>query len=170
MILDNEERSVAIGEPGEICIKGPQLMASYWNRDTETQQSMTAHGFFKTGDIAYMTADGYVKIIDRKKDTIVVSGFNVYPNEVEDVAVLHPGVLEAAVIGVPDAHSGEAVKLFVVRRDPELTKEDLAEFCKEQLTGYKRPKYIEFRDELPKSNVGKILRRELRDADLKKAA
>jgi long-chain acyl-CoA synthetase len=145
-------------------------MAGYWHRAEETAKVMTEDGFFKTGDVGVMDEQGYVKIVDRKKDMVLVSGFNVYPNEVEDVAVSHPGVLEAAVIGVPDVHSGEAVKLFVVRRDPELTKEDLVEFCKEQLTGYKRPKYIEFRDELPKSNVGKILRRELRDADLKKAA
>ena len=169
-IRDDDGQALALGQPGEICIRGPQVMAGYWHRAEETAQVMTPDGFFKTGDVGIMDEQGYVKIVDRKKDMVLVSGFNVYPNEVEDVAVLHPGVLEAAVIGVPDAHSGEAVKLFVVRRDPELTKEDLAEFCKEQLTGYKRPKYIEFRDELPKSNVGKILRRELRDADLKKAA
>ena len=169
-ILDDDGHEVALGQAGEICIRGPQVMAGYWHRPEETAKVMTADGFFKTGDVGVMDEQGYVKIVDRKKDMVLVSGFNVYPNEVEDVAVLHPGVLEAAVIGVPDVHSGEAVKLFVVRRDPELTKEDLAEFCKEQLTGYKRPKYIEFRDELPKSNVGKILRRELRDADLKKAA
>ncbi len=163
LILDNEERSVAIGEPGEICIKGPQLMASYWNRDTETKQSMTAHGFFKTGDIAYMTADGYVKIIDRKKDTIVVSGFNVYPNEIEEVLTMMPEVLECAAVGVKDGPAGEAVKVFIVKKDLGLTESQVLEYCKTQLTNYKRPKFIEFRTELPKSTVGKILRRELRN-------
>ena len=163
LILDNEERSVAIGEPGEICIKGPQLMASYWKRDTETKESMTAQGFFKTGDIAYMTADGYVKIIDRKKDTIVVSGFNVYPNEVEEVLMMMPEVLECAAVGVKDGPAGEAVKVFIVKKDIGLTESQVLEYCKTQLTNYKRPKFIEFRTELPKSTVGKILRRELRD-------
>ncbi|QWD89070.1 long-chain-fatty-acid--CoA ligase [Polynucleobacter sp. MWH-CaK5] len=163
LILDNEERSVAIGEPGEICIKGPQLMASYWKRDTETKESMTAHGFFKTGDIAYMTADGYVKIIDRKKDTIVVSGFNVYPNEIEEVLTMMPEVLECAAVGVKDGPAGEAVKVFIVKKDLGLTESQVLEYCKTQLTNYKRPKFIEFRNELPKSTVGKILRRELRD-------
>ena len=163
LILDNEERLVAIGEPGEICIKGPQLMASYWNRDTETKQSMTAHGFFKTGDIAYMTADGYVKIIDRKKDTIVVSGFNVYPNEIEEVLTMMPEVLECAAVGVKDGAAGEAVKVFIVKKDLGLTESQVLEYCKTQLTNYKRPKFIEFRNELPKSSVGKILRRELRN-------
>ncbi len=163
LILDNEERSVPIGEPGEICIKGPQLMASYWNRDTETKQSMTAQGFFKTGDIAYMTADGYVKIIDRKKDTIVVSGFNVYPNEIEEVLTMMPEVLECAAVGVKDGAAGEAVKVFIVKKDLGLTESQVLEYCKTQLTNYKRPKFIEFRTELPKSTVGKILRRELRD-------
>ena len=163
LILDNEERSVAIGEPGEICIKGPQLMASYWKRDTETKESMTAQGFFKTGDIAYMTADGYVKIIDRKKDTIVVSGFNVYPNEVEEVLMMMPEVLECAAVGVKDGPAGEAVKVFIVKKDIGLTESQVLEYCKTQLTNYKRPKFVEFRTELPKSTVGKILRRELRD-------
>lgn len=169
-IRDDDGNDVQLGQSGEICIRGPQVMAGYWRRPEETDKVMTSDGFFKTGDVGVMDERGYVRIVDRKKDMVLVSGFNVYPNEVEDVAVQHPGVLEAAVIGVPDKHSGEAVKLFVVRRDPELTVEDLAEFCKQQLTGYKRPKYIEFRNELPKSNVGKILRRELRDADQKKAA
>jgi long-chain acyl-CoA synthetase len=124
---------------------------------------MTADGFFKTGDIGVMNGQGYVKIVDRKKDMILVSGFNVYPNEVEDVVAAHPGVLEVACVGVPDEHSGEAVKLYVVKKDKAVTKDDLLAFCKEQLTGYKRPKYIEFRETLPKTNVGKILRRELRD-------
>jgi long-chain acyl-CoA synthetase len=124
---------------------------------------MTLDGFFKTGDIGVMNASGAVKIVDRKKDMILVSGFNVYPNEVEDVVAAHPGVLEVACVGVPDQHSGEAVKLYIVRKDKSLSKEDVLAWCKEQLTGYKRPKYVEFRDSLPKTNVGKILRRELRD-------
>jgi long-chain acyl-CoA synthetase len=165
LILDNDERSVAIGEPGEICIKGPQLMSGYWNRDAETKQSMTAQGFFKTGDIAYMTADGYVKIIDRKKDTIVVSGFNVYPNEIEEVLTMMPEVLECAAVGVKDGPAGEAVKVFIVKKDLGLTESQVLEYCKTQLTNYKRPKFIEFRTELPKSTVGKILRRELRDLE-----
>ena len=165
LILDNDERSVAIGEAGEICIKGPQLMSGYWNRDAETKQSMTAQGFFKTGDIAYMTADGYVKIIDRKKDTIVVSGFNVYPNEVEEVLATMPEVLECAAVGVKDGPAGEAVKVFIVKKDLSLTESQVLEYCKTQLTNYKRPKFIEFRTELPKSTVGKILRRELRDLE-----
>jgi long-chain acyl-CoA synthetase len=165
LILDNEERIVAIGEPGEICIKGPQLMSGYWNRDAETKQSMTAQGFFKTGDIAYMTADGYVKIIDRKKDTIVVSGFNVYPNEIEEVLTMMPEVLECAAVGVRDGAAGEAVKVFIVKKDLALTENQVLEYCKTQLTNYKRPKFIEFRTELPKSTVGKILRRELRDVE-----
>jgi len=165
LILDNEERVVTIGEPGEICIKGPQLMAGYWNRDAETKQSMTAQGFFKTGDIAYMTADGYVKIIDRKKDTIVVSGFNVYPNEIEEVLAMMPQVLECAAVGVKDGPAGEAVKVFIVRKNLGLTENQVLEYCKTQLTNYKRPKFIEFKTELPKSTVGKILRRELRDLE-----
>jgi long-chain acyl-CoA synthetase len=162
-ILDEEGRQVALGERGEIGVRGPQVMAGYWNRPEETALSMTSDGFFKTGDIGVMDATGSTRIVDRKKDMILVSGFNVYPNEIEAVVSSHPGVLECACIGVPDANSGEAVKLFVVRRDPAMTREQLAEYCKEQLTGYKKPKYIEFRDDLPKSNVGKILRRELRD-------
>ncbi len=162
-ILDDAGNPVPFGQPGEIAIRGPQVMAGYWKRDDETAKAMTADGFFKSGDIGVMDQKGYVKIVDRKKDMILVSGFNVYPNEVEDVVSGHPGVLEVACVGVPDEHSGEAVKLFVVRRDPALTEQDVAAYCKEQLTGYKRPKYIEFRDELPKTNVGKILRRALRD-------
>lgn len=169
-IRDDDGQALPPGYPGEICIRGPQVMAGYWRRADETAKVMTADGFFKTGDLGVMSEQGEVRIVDRKKDMVLVSGFNVYPNEVEDVAVQHPGVLEAAVIGVPDTHSGEAVKLFVVPRDGSLTERELADFCKEHLTGYKRPKYIEFRAELPKSNVGKILRRELRDAELKKAA
>ncbi len=162
-ILDDDGQPVALGERGEIAIRGPQVMAGYWNRPDETARVMTADGFFKSGDVGVMDATGAVKIVDRKKDMILVSGFNVFPNELEGVIMAHPGVLECAVIGVPDEHSGEAVKLFVVRKDPTLTKEQLMDYCREQLTGYKKPKYIEFRDELPKTNVGKILRRVLRD-------
>ena len=163
VILDDDGVPVALGERGEIAIRGPQVMAGYWMRPDETAKAMTADGFFKSGDIGIMDADGYVKIVDRQKDMILVSGFNVYPNELEGVIAAHPGVLECAVIGVPDAHAGEAVKVFVVRRDPNLTSEQLMDYCKQQLTGYKKPKYIEFREELPKTNVGKILRRVLRD-------
>ena len=162
-ILDDAGNVLPPGQPGEIAIRGPQVMAGYWNRPDETAKVMTPDGFFKSGDIGVMDENGYVRIVDRKKDMILVSGFNVYPNEVEAVAAMHPGVLECACVGVPDEASGEAVKLFVVRRDPSLTAEQLSEFCKTQLTGYKKPKYIEFRDELPKTNVGKILRRALRD-------
>ncbi|KDB07026.1 Long-chain-fatty-acid--CoA ligase [Burkholderia sp. lig30] len=162
-IRDEAGDEVSLGQPGEICIRGPQVMAGYWNRPDETAKVMMPDGFFKTGDIGVMDARGYVKIVDRKKDMILVSGFNVYPNEVEDVVASHPGVYEVAAVGVPDEHSGEAVKLFVVKKDPALTDKDIFAFCKERLTGYKRPKFIEFRTELPKTNVGKILRRELRD-------
>ena len=163
VILDDDGVPVALGERGEIAIRGPQVMAGYWMRPEETANAMTSDGFFKSGDVGVMDAGGYVKIVDRKKDMILVSGFNVYPNELEGVIAAHPGVLECAVIGVPDEHSGEAVKVFVVRRDPTLTTEQLMDYCKQQFTGYKKPKYIEFRDELPKTNVGKILRRVLRD-------
>jgi long-chain acyl-CoA synthetase len=162
-ILDDAGNHLPVGSVGEIAIRGPQVMAGYWNRPEETAKVMTADGFFRTGDIGVMDERGYVKIVDRKKDMILVSGFNVYPNEIEGVVALHPGVLECAAIGVPDEHSGEAVKLFVVRKDPSLTERDLMDYCRQQLTGYKRPKYIEFRTDLPKSNVGKILRRELRE-------
>jgi long-chain acyl-CoA synthetase len=162
-ILDDAGNPLPIGQAGEIAIRGPQVMPGYWNRPDETAKVMTADGFFKSGDIGIMDERGYTRIIDRKKDMILVSGFNVYPNEVEAVAAMHPGVLECACVGVPDACSGEIVKLFVVRKDPALTAEELIEFCKGQLTAYKRPKYVVFRDELPKTNVGKILRRELRD-------
>ncbi|CAH0354171.1 Long-chain-fatty-acid--CoA ligase [Aquabacterium sp. CECT 9606] len=167
-ILDDDGNHLPFGEPGEICVRGPQVMAGYWQRPDETAKVMTADGFFRTGDIGIMDETGQTKIVDRKKDMILVSGFNVYPTEVEQVVSLHPGVLECAAIGVPDDKAGEAVKVFVVRKDPTLTEASVAEFCKEQLTGYKRPKYIEFRNDLPKTNVGKILRRELRDE--KKAA
>jgi long-chain acyl-CoA synthetase len=162
-ILDDDGKHLAFGEPGEICIRGPQVMAGYWQRPDETAKVMTADGFFRTGDIGVMDEKGMTKIVDRKKDMILVSGFNVYPTEVEQVVSLHPGVLECAAVGVPDEKAGEAVKVFIVRKDPNLTEASVAEFCKEQLTGYKRPKYIEFRADLPKTNVGKILRRELRD-------
>jgi len=159
-----------LGKTGEIAVKGPQVMAGYWQRPDETAKVTTADGYFLTGDIGVMDARGYFKIVDRKKDMVLVSGFNVYPNEVEDVVATCPGVLECAVVGVPDASSGEAVKLVVVRKDDSLTEARLREFCKENLTGYKRPKVIEFRTELPKTPVGKILRRELRDQELKKQA
>jgi long-chain acyl-CoA synthetase len=162
-ILDDDGVPVALGERGEIGIRGPQVMAGYWNRPDETAKVMTADGFFKSGDVGVMDARGFVTIVDRKKDMILVSGFNVYPNELEGVIAAHPGVLECAVIGVPDESSGEAVKVFIVRRDPALTADMVMEYCKQQFTGYKKPKYIEFRDELPKTNVGKILRRVLRD-------
>jgi len=162
-IIDDDGRHMAPGEVGEIAIRGPQVMTGYWNRPDETAKVMTADGFFRSGDVGVMDAAGYVKIVDRKKDMILVSGFNVYPNELEGVIAGHAGVLECAVVGVPDEHSGEAVKVFVVKKDPGLTAEQLMDYCKQQFTGYKRPKYIEFRDELPKTNVGKILRRALRD-------
>ncbi|MFB6450218.1 long-chain-fatty-acid--CoA ligase [Bradyrhizobium tunisiense] len=161
-IRDDEGNELPIGEAGEICGRGPQVMAGYWNRPDETARVMTNDGFFRTGDIGVMSADGFIKIVDRKKDMIIVSGFNVYPNEVEAVISSHPGVLECAAIGVPDPKSTEAVKAFVVRLDPRLTAEELVSFAGTQLTPYKVPKQIEFRSELPKSNVGKILRRELR--------
>jgi long-chain acyl-CoA synthetase len=162
-IRDEEGRELPLGEPGEICARGPQVMAGYWQRPDETAKVMTADGFFRTGDIGVMDAEGQVKIVDRKKDMVLVSGFNVYPNEVEDVVASHPGVLECAVVGVPDDASGEAVVLYVARKDPALTERALLDYCAERLTNYKRPKYVIFRQELPKTNVGKVLRRELRD-------
>ena len=161
-ILDDDGVEVPLGTHGEICIRGPQVMPGYWQRPDETAKVMTADGFFRSGDIGFMNEEGFVKIVDRKKDMVLVSGFNVYPNEVEDVAVMHPKVLECAVIGVPDDYSGEAVKMFVVKKDNSLTEKELQDFLREHLTGYKRPKHIEFRSELPKSNVGKILRKDLR--------
>lgn len=162
-IIDDNGNDLPVGERGEIAIKGPQVMAGYWQRPDETAKVMTADGWFKSGDIGVMDARGYFKIVDRKKDMILVSGFNVYPNEVEDVVSTLPGVLECAAVGVPDEHSGEAVKLFIVKKDPALTEQQVRDFCHANLTGYKRPSTIEFRTELPKTPVGKILRRELRD-------
>ena len=161
-IRDDSGNDVPLGTAGEICIRGPQVMAGYWQRPDETASVMTNDGYFKSGDIGVMDKRGYVKIVDRKKDMVLVSGFNVYPTEIEQVVNLHPGVLECAAVGVPDDRSGETIKLFVVKRDPALSEEDLAVYCRDNFTAYKRPKYIEFRDDLPKSNVGKILRRELR--------
>lgn len=163
VILGDDSKEVPFGTPGEICIRGPQVMAGYWNKPEETKNVMTSDGFFRSGDIGIMNADGFTKIVDRKKDMVLVSGFNVYPNEVEEVLSLIPGVLECAVIGVPDADSGEAVKAFIVKEDPNLTEEAILAYCKENLTNYKRPKHIVFRNDLPKTNVGKILRRKLRD-------
>ena len=166
-IRDDNGNEVALGAPGEICIRGPQVMRGYWQRPEATAEVMTADGFFKSGDIGVMLENGHVKIVDRKKDMILVSGFNVYPNEIEDVVASCPGVMECAAIGVPDEKTGEAVKLFVVKKDPALTIEQVAAHCRKELTGYKNPKAIVFRDSLPKSNVGKILRRELRDEVVK---
>ena len=168
-LRDDAGNLVATGEPGEICVRGPQVMQGYMNRPEETAKVLDAEHWVSTGDIARMDENGLFYIVDRKKDMILVSGFNVYPNEIEDVVARHPGVLEVAAIGVPDEHSGEVVKLFVVKKDPALTEAALKQYCHDELTGYKRPKYIEFRKELPKSNVGKILRRALRDEENKKA-
>jgi long-chain acyl-CoA synthetase len=162
-LLDDDGNEVPLGTPGEIAIKGPQVMAGYWQRPDETAKVMTADGFFRTGDIGVVDERGYFKIVDRKKDMILVSGFNVYPNEVEDVVTQMPGVLECAAVGVPDAKAGEAVKLCIVRSDPSVTEAQVRAYCEANLTGYKRPKIVEFRTELPKTPVGKILRRELRD-------
>ena len=161
-IKDDAGNSLAQGESGEICIRGPNVMTGYYNQPEENANAFTADGFMRTGDIGIMDERGYTRIIDRKKDMILVSGFNVFPNELEQVVSLCPGVVECAAIGIPDEKQGEAIKIFVIKSDPALSEEDVARFCQENLTGYKRPKYIEFRDELPKSNVGKILRRELR--------
>jgi len=165
-IKDDQGRFLPVDEVGELCIRGPQVMKGYWQRPNATDEVLDADGWLHTGDIAFMNEDGYFKIVDRKKDMILVSGFNVYPNEVEDVVAMHPKVLEVAAIGVPDEKSGEVVSLFVVKKDPTLGKDEIIAFCKENLTGYKRPRYVEFRDDLPKSNVGKILRRELRDSQV----
>jgi long-chain acyl-CoA synthetase len=164
-LLDDEGNEVSeLGQPGEIAIKGPQVMAGYWQQPDETARCMTPDGYFKSGDIGIRDANGYFKIVDRKKDMILVSGFNVYPNEVEETVSLCPGVLECAAVGVPDEKTGEAVKLVIVKKNPALTENDVREYCRANLTGYKQPKVIEFKTELPKTAVGKILRRELRDA------
>lgn len=162
-LLDDEGHEVPRGQPGEIAIKGPQVMAGYWQRPDETAKVMTADGFFRTGDVGVMDERGYFRIVDRKKDMILVSGFNVYPNEIEETVAECPGVLECAAVGIPDEKSGEAVKLVIVKKDPGLTEAAVRAFCRDNLTGYKQPKIIEFRTELPKTPVGKILRRELRD-------
>lgn len=163
-ILDDDGNDLGVGEPGELCVKGPQVMKGYWQRPEATAEVMTADGYLKTGDIAVLQPDGFLRIVDRKKDMILVSGFNVYPNEVEEVVASHPGVMECAAVGVPDEKSGEAVKVFVVKADGNLTKDEVMAHCRANLTGYKLPKFIEFREDLPKTNVGKILRRELRNA------
>jgi long-chain acyl-CoA synthetase len=162
-LLDDDGKEVPAGTPGEIAIRGPQVMAGYWQRPDETAKSMTADGYFRTGDIGTVDARGYFKIVDRKKDMILVSGFNVYPNEIEDVVTQMPGIRECAAVGVPDAKAGEAVKLVIVRSNPAVTEADVKAYCEANMTGYKRPKIIEFRNDLPKTPVGKILRRELRD-------
>ena len=164
-IWSEDGKPLPYGEVGELMVKGPQVMKGYWNRPEETAKVLEPSGWLHTGDVAKMDENGFVYIVDRKKDMILVSGFNVYPNEIEDVVMDHPGVAEVAAVGVPDEHSGEVVKLFVVKKDPNLTAEALKQFCHDELTGYKRPKFIEFRKELPKSNVGKILRRELRESN-----
>jgi long-chain acyl-CoA synthetase len=162
-ILDDDGNEVPLGQPGEIAIKGPQVMSGYWQRPDETAKVMTPNGYFKSGDIGIMDEQGYTRIVDRKKDMILVSGFNVYPNEVEDVVAAMPGILEVAAVGVPDEKTGEAVKLVLVKKDPAVTEDAVRAYCHENLTGYKRPRVIEFRAELPKTPVGKVLRRELRD-------
>jgi len=161
-IKDDNGKTLPLGEIGEICIRGPQVMAGYYNRPDETAKVMTPDGFFKTGDLGFMNEQGYSKIVDRKKDMILVSGFNVYPNELEDVIMQNPKVLECAAIGIPDEKSGEVVKVFIVKKDESLTQDEVMKFCRENLTSYKIPKSIEFRKDLPKSNVGKILRKDLR--------
>ncbi|MEO7013065.1 MAG: AMP-binding protein, partial [Dokdonella sp.] len=162
-IKDDDGQKLAVGEVGELCIKGPQVMCGYWQRPEDTAAVFDSEGWLRTGDMARMDAEGFFYIVDRKKDMILVSGFNVYPNEVEDVIAMMPGVLEVAAVGVPDEKSGEAVKVVIVKKDPSLTAEQVKAHARENLTGYKHPRYVEFRSELPKTNVGKILRRELRD-------
>jgi len=162
-LLDDDGNEVPVGTPGEIAIRGPQVMAGYWQRPDETAKVMTADGYFRSGDVGVVDERGYFRIVDRKKDMILVSGFNVYPNEVEDVVTQMPGILECAAVGIADAKAGEAVKLVIVRKDPNVTEAAVRSYCESNLTGYKRPKVVEFRTELPKSPVGKILRRELRD-------
>ena len=163
-IRDDDGNEVGLDTPGELCVHGPQVMQGYWGRPDATAEVLSDDGWLRTGDMATIDEEGYLRIVDRKKDMIIVSGFNVYPNEIEDVVALHPGVLEVGAVGVPDEKSGEVPKIVVVKKDPDLTSEALIEHCREQLTGYKVPRHVEFRDELPKTNVGKVLRRELRDA------
>jgi long-chain acyl-CoA synthetase len=169
-LRDDDGKAVPLGQPGELCVRGPQVMAGYWLRPDETAKVIDNNGWLATGDVGIMDERGFIRIVDRKKDMILVSGFNVYPNEIEGVLAMHPGVLECAAIGVPDKKSGEAVKLYIVKRDPALTADDILKHCREHLTGYKCPRDVEFRSELPKTNVGKILRRELRDEARKAAA
>jgi long-chain acyl-CoA synthetase len=161
--IDDDGKETPLGEPGELCVKGPQVMRGYWQRPEDTKKSFTEDGFLRTGDVAVIQEDGYIRIVDRKKDMIIVSGFNVFPNEVEDVVSGHPDVVECAAVGIPDDKSGEAVKVFLVSKNENLSANELKEYCRERLTAYKVPKFFVFRDELPKTNVGKILRRELRD-------
>jgi acyl-CoA synthetase (AMP-forming)/AMP-acid ligase II len=161
-IKDDEGNSLPQGESGEICIRGPNVMVGYYKQEEETRKAFTPDGYMRTGDVGIMDEQGYFRIVDRKKDMIIVSGFNVFPSELENVISLCPGVIECAAVGIPDEMQGETIKVFVVRSDNMLTEDAVAKYCHDNLTGYKRPKYIEFRDELPKSNVGKILRRELR--------
>ena len=168
IIVGDDGNPLPLGEIGEICIKGPQVMEGYWHRPKETANVMLPGGWLRTGDVGRMDESGAVWIEDRKKDMILVSGFNVYPNEIENVVVEIDGVLEAAAIGIPNEKSGEVVKIFAVRTDESVTEERIREYCRDNLTGYKRPRYVEFRDELPKTNVGKILRRALRDEELQK--
>jgi long-chain acyl-CoA synthetase len=163
VLRGDDGKEVPLGSSGELWVRGPQVMKGYWNNPTDTAKALGADGFFATGDIAVMDEKGYLRIVDRKKDMLIVSGFNVYPNEIEAVVAMHPGVLECAAIAVPDEHSGEVPKLFVVKRDASLTEDEIRRHCEANLTGYKRPRYIEFRNELPKTNVGKILRRALRE-------
>ena len=161
--IDDDNNETPFGERGELCVKGPQVMHGYWQRPDDTRKSMTDDGYLRTGDVAVIQEDGYIRIVDRKKDMIIVSGFNVYPNEVEDVISSHPNVLECAAVGIPDEKSGEAIKVYLVASKEGVTAHQLKEFCRERLTAYKVPRHFEFRTELPKTNVGKVLRRELRD-------
>jgi long-chain acyl-CoA synthetase len=163
-IINDEGLEVPCDEPGELCIRGPQVMQGYWQQPQATEQVLSIDGWLRTGDVAIMTTDGFFKIVDRKKDMILVSGFNVYPSEIENLLVAHPDIEEVAAIGVPDSRSGEAIKLFVVERNPVLTKDKLMDYCQQKLTGYKQPKYITFLNELPKSNIGKVLRCVLRES------
>jgi long-chain acyl-CoA synthetase len=162
-VVDEAGDELPSGEEGELLVRGPQVMQGYWQREEATAEVLDTDGWFRTGDIAIIEADGKIRIVDRLKDMVLVSGFNVYPNEIENVVFTHPDVLECAVVGVPDDKTGEAVKLFVVTKNDQLTSDDLRSFCRDELTAYKVPKFVKFRDELPKSNVGKILRRKLRD-------